>query len=165
MKRVFMRRPALSLLWLSLVVWGCDGQREVQVDEQAADLISLHWPASQPAPDSRMCAIVGTGEEIALDPNPIIGLEHIAEAYVASERDNFVTIRLTGPGRATLAESTARRIGDNLAVVVDDRVLAMPLIQSSLDVPEIALMPQQSREEVDDLAARINEAIAAQGRQ
>jgi hypothetical protein len=156
-----MLRPVCCALLASIVLGSCNGEGEARSNEEAAELISFHWPVDQPAPGVRICTLVGSGEEIALDPTPIIRLEHIAEAYVAREEDDFVTLRLTEPGRAKLAAATAERIGESLAIVVDDEVWALPLIRSSLDVPELPLMPQQNPAEAERFAARINAAIAA----
>jgi hypothetical protein len=154
-----MVRPVFYGL-LALIVWaGCNGQQEPPSNGAPAELISFHWPVDQPTPGVRICRIVGSGEEIALDPNPIVGMEHIAEAYLAREEDDFVTVRLTEAGRVRLAEATADRIGEHLAIVVDDEVWALPLIRSSLDVPELPLRPQQDPAAAARFAARINAVI------
>ena len=124
------------------------------------DYISFHWPAAQPRPDARTCVLLNTGEQIQLDPEKIIGTEHFARAFV-SEEDDFVTVELTDVGRELLARATAGRVGDRMAIVVADTIVAMPTINAPLDVPHIPLMPQRSVADAQRVARDLNEAIAA----
>lgn len=137
----------------------CSGQSKTPSSDRP-DYISFHWPAQQPRPDSRMCVLLGTGEEIALEPAKIIGTEHFVRAY-ASESDNFVTVQLTDTGRSLLAAATRGRTGDRLAIVVADTVVAMPTLNGELKVSEIPLMPQPSSAAAEEFAASLNAAIAA----
>jgi preprotein translocase subunit SecD len=126
-----------------------------------SDFISFHWPAQQPQPDARTCILLATGEEIALEPEKIIGTEHFMRAYV-SDSDDFVTVQLTKTGQTILAAATRGRAGNRLAIVVNDTVVAMPTLSGELNVSDIPLMPQPSVMAAEHFAASLNEAIAAQ---
>lgn len=140
---------------------GCDNRTADTVsDRQDYDIISFHWPAEQPDSTVRMCTIAATGEQIALKPEPVVGVSHFQRAYLANPADNFVTVQLTEAGRAALARATATRVGQRLAFVVNDTVVALPVINRALDVPELPLAPLASPAAAESVAARINLAIA-----
>lgn len=150
---------AVGILALAFIS-ACEANATRKLLGGAPDFISFHWPTEQPGPDVRMCVIAATGQQIALDPDPIIGVREFERAYLSSPDAKFVTVQLTPSGRKTLAEATSARIGQRLAIVVDDQVVALPVITQSLDIPELPLVPQMSSASADSLAKRINEAIS-----
>jgi preprotein translocase subunit SecD len=150
---------AVGLLALTFIS-ACDANATRTLRGGEHDLLSFHWPIEQPGPDVRMCVIAATGQQIALDRDPIIGVREFERAYLSTPDAHFVTVQLTPSGRTTLAEATSARIGQRLAIVVDDQVVALPVITQSLDVPELPLVPQMSAASADSLAKRINDAIS-----
>jgi preprotein translocase subunit SecD len=157
-----MKSLACALVVPVILTAACVDAHETEPSEASASLLSVHWPEEQPGPDSRFCVVRATGEEIALDPDPIITLEHVSRAYVEEDQEPIVNVELTETGRRVLASATADRIGDQIAIVFDDQIEAMPLIRASLDTPEIPLWPMGSRIQAEGLAERINAAIAVQ---
>ena len=155
----FMRGAVLAATVVLAGACGADPDTARAAAEP--EIFSLHWPAEQLATDVRMCVIAATGETIALDPDPIVGLAHVDSAYLADPADDFVTVRWTPHGRATLAAATAQRIGERLAIVIEDEVVELPVINQSLDIEALPLMPMQSSAAAEALAARIRDAAAA----
>jgi hypothetical protein len=157
-----MRKCLVMLFFVA----ACSGaESDVPVAERSADefdFISLHWPLDIPEPDARVCLILGTGEEIPLDPDPILGM---ADFEMARVRDQLpqVVVRLTQEGADRLGTITRENIGRRLALVVDDQVVALPLIRAEVTAGELDLMPVASSEEAERFADRINHALWSSG--
>jgi hypothetical protein len=155
------RRGLLAVVMLAVaLISACEASPGSILRGGEHDFISLHWPTEQPGADVRMCVIAATGQQIALDPDAIIGVREFERAYLSPPEANFVTVQLTPSGRKTLADATSARIGQRLAIVIDDQVVALPVIMRSLDIPELQLVQQMSTASADSLAKRINEAIS-----
>lgn len=152
-----MWRAAIAALMM-LTLTACPEDPTPKVEDRTFDFMSLHWPLEEPAPDARICEVLGTGDPVSLDPEPLLRLAHFDTARVAPGR-NFVTVSLTDRGAAQLADVTGANIGRQLAVVVDDQVLAMPTIRDRIDSGRLDLMPMESRAEAVRLAERINRAL------
>jgi hypothetical protein len=112
--KLLRRLRAASAIAASLAVAGvsaCGDDRDSSDAAADDEFIAFHWPASEPDPHVRMCKVFGTGEHIALHPEPIIGVQHFDSAYVADPQEPFVTVRLTADGRAVLDSATADQLG------------------------------------------------------
>lgn len=141
-----------------LLVGGCGGDGDVVGKPGDVDFIALHWVLDEPRRDARMCEVMGTDQRIPLDPEPVLSMSQFDTALVHGE-DRHVTVRLTEAGADTLAFVTRSSIGRRIAIVVDDQVAAMPLIQGEIRTSDLPLMPQVSREAAEGLASRINSTL------
>lgn len=152
-----MWRATIAALVL-VALTACAEDPTPQAEDRTFDFVSLHWPLEEPDPDARICQVLATGDSISLDPDPLLRLAHFDTARVAPGSD-FVTVTLTDRGAEQLADVTGANIGRQLAVVVDDQVLAMPTIRDEIDSGRLDLMPMESRQEAVRLAERINRAL------
>lgn len=125
------------------------------------DFLSFHWVADSELVDARICALPG-GQEIAVEPEPLLELEHVRSAGVVDEGDGtyHVRLHLDSAGSARLKEVTTEGVGRRLAIVIDGTVVSMPKILGAIDAEELPLMPS-TRQAADDLARRINDAASA----
>ena len=141
-----------------LVVSGCGADSDVAPEAPDTDFITLHWALEEPHPGARMCEVMGTGEKIPLDPEPVLPMSQFDTAWT-HPGDKHITVRLTEPGAETLSRVTRSSIGRRIAIVVDDQVAAMPVIQAEIKSAELQLMPQVSADAAEELASRINAAL------
>ena len=125
----------------------------------AFGFLSLHWEARGPSNSIRICELKSTGQEIPLEAETVLGLPHFASAQVVHEPTYSVTVRLTPEGRDRLRNLTAEHIGRRLAIVIDNDVVALPVVMRPIDAAELPLMPMADMRTAESLARRINEAI------
>lgn len=124
------------------VLLACELARDSGPPDAAPDFFSVHGVVEDPGPDARLCEILGTGDTIAVQPLPVVGLTHMDSARVRMDPRPFVTVFLTPEGSATLAEATRAKVGLRLAIGLDGRVVAMPLITTELRSNHLPPMPQ-----------------------
>lgn len=134
-------------------------EASTSASEGEADFISIHWPIDQPDVEARICIDYSTGAEIRVDPEPLISMRHFSAARVESGAVQPM-VRLTDVGAERLATLTEANIGRALAVVVDGRVMAQPVIRAAITSGVIELMPMRGPEEAEALVERINTVLA-----
>ena len=151
----------LAMLFLSV---GCTGRASQPsiVPPSAFDFLSLHWEAKGPSNNIRICELKSTGQEIPLDAESVLGLRHFASAQVTHQPEMStysVTVVLTPEGRERLKNATAEHVGRRLAIVIDNDVVALPVVMKPMDTAELPLMPTANAQLAGSLAERINTAI------
>lgn len=123
--------------------------------------ISLNW-------GTRQEAFAGASYRAlyALEAEPILTGEMLADAGPATRNPTYdiplVPIELTRPGGEIFERATARHIGDNMAIVLDDRVLTYAVIRDTLSRRiQIELGPGAQLEEARDLVIMLRSALPA----
>jgi hypothetical protein len=91
-------------------------------------------------------------------------LDQTAVKSAKAVRDNLgkpqINVRFTDAGRKRLAEVTRQSIHQRLAMVLDGRLYAAPVIQSEITGGEAVISGNFSDQEADTLAQKINDALA-----
>jgi preprotein translocase subunit SecD len=89
-----------------------------------------------------------------LDARPIITGEYLTDAKPANDpvEGNLVTFTLNAEGGRRFKNETARHLKDNMAVVLDDRVMTAPVIQGSIGRNGQITMGNGSLQDAQDLA-------------
>ncbi|HEX5580083.1 MAG TPA: protein translocase subunit SecD [Gemmatimonadaceae bacterium] len=110
----------------------------------------LHWGA-----DSLVIGGRGYRELWMLDARPIITGEYITDARPQQDpaSGNVVAFQLNTEGARRFRVETGRHIGDQMAIVLDDRVVTAPTIQSAIGRNGQITLGQGARlQEAQDLA-------------
>jgi hypothetical protein len=128
-----------------------------------ADFIHFQWEDCVPAPrNSPFTDPAGAGP-VALVDSVVLDMTGIDSAWVwraaQDTADHWdVVVRLSRTGAADFGATTATHVGRRLAVVVDQRVVLMPVVESPLHGPAL-IASGVARHEADSLAARVNQAV------
>jgi hypothetical protein len=112
---------------------------------------------------------------VYLNDDLILDVSHMTAAEVRASNElainelamgsgsHWVVVVLTLEGRERLRESTGANVGERLSAVVDGETVYEPIILNALDLKRIPLVEDLGLKEADELARRINEAIARDG--
>ncbi len=152
------RLPSGTLALSLLVSTGCGFQETADSPTGPDGRFSIHWLAEEPAPGVRICELYSTGEEIAVEPSPVLSSAHFDSATVEEEGGYVVAVWMTTEGQARLETATRENVGRRLAIVFDGRVHATPLIQAQIRSQSLPIS-ELSEAGARDLAAQINEAL------
>jgi preprotein translocase subunit SecD len=68
-----------------------------------------------------------------------------------------IDVSLNEPGAQILADTTAKHIGDQIAIVVDHVVLSAPVIASAIDVGELGITGDFTEASAKKLAKEIKQ--------
>jgi preprotein translocase subunit SecD len=126
------------------------------------EFLSVQWEADGASKNVRFCELIGTGQEIPLDPEILVGLSHIRSARVVREEGAptySVMVGLTSEGQSRLKDLSSQHIGRRLAIVLDDEVVGLATVMRPLDAGELPLMPTADESAARDLAERINDRL------
>ena len=99
----------------------------------AADLLEMRYalPMEQPG---AIKASWGT-EPLWLAPDIVINQRHVQEAKAAADENNqgswLVAVKLTAEGTKRFDDEAAKHQGDQLAILVNGKVVSAPVIQAS----------------------------------
>lgn len=155
-----MFRTVLLTVALGLAACGAEPRDAPEPPAGAEpELVSVHWPVSQPDPEARICIDYLTGEEIQVDPEPLLSLRHVREARVEPGSVQ-PALYLTDEGAERLAALTEANIGRALAVVIDGRVMAQPVIRAAITGGQMDFVPMRDAAEAEAMVHRINAALA-----
>jgi preprotein translocase subunit SecD len=93
-------------------------------------------------------------ELYVLDSRPIITGEYLVDARPNSTpiEGTIVEFQLNNEGGRRFKTETGRHIGDNMAIVLDDRVMTAPVIQGSIGTRGQITMGNNDLQEAQDLA-------------
>lgn len=153
----------IALLVTVVLFLGCtDAGRDPDQSTSRYDFLSLHWEATGSTNDARFCDLLGTGEKIPLESEVVLGIRHFAAAHATHDRArsvHSVDVELTPDGRRRLKEHSLENVGRRLAIVIDNDVVALPVVTRAIDKDTLDLMPIANARMAEDLAKRINAAI------
>lgn len=105
------------------------------------------------------------GQTLMLDvqKTPVLDLNDIESAEVVTEDTPSgqpqVRIMLTPQGRERLEEVSEQAIHKRLAIVIDGKVYAAPMIQAKLTSDYIPIGDVPTEEQAKDIAGKINAAV------
>lgn len=126
------------------------------------DHLSLHWVADGLVQDIRTFRWAGTGEPIELEAQAVLGMEHFTRAAVVRDpatSQYSVEVQTTTQGRRRLDDQTSRNVGRALAVVLGNRVMALPTVMAPLETGVVPLEGFQALEQADSVAELVNAGI------
>ncbi len=154
------RRTLVPEILISLLLlWGCGPNGTSDQLDQTGNGFSIHWVTDEPGSDFSMCEVRATGEEIAVEQPPLVTLFHFDSMSVEEDMGSFfVAAWMTEEGRGIVERLTGENIGRRLAIVLDDQVLAMPLIRRPLQLPSFPLFPTTA-DSARALAGRLSDAL------
>ncbi len=97
--------------------------------------LELRLAEGSPAPGLVPAAVYGQGKTVYLHPESQLSNSDIVRVEAVKTRIGkglILQIWLTRAGASRLKEATGRHIGDSLAALIDDVVLAVPVIQQPI---------------------------------
>lgn len=154
-----MNKLPLTLCAAALVhaISGCAAA--VHQSEQPEPFIRIRLAQEAEAPGSRRMEQVGSGQAYFIAAEDVITDEHIQTARAIETATGLnVNIRLTDEGTARLRETTARHMGERLALLVGSRLMSAPVIRAELGSPTatmgLTLPPDEARSVAAAIAAR-----------
>ena len=120
--------------------------------------IALSTNPPQARPGWKILYDMETGEPLLIDEAPVVTGADIATANQGFDsRDNSpsVDFRLTGRGAKRFGDITARHVNERFAIVLDERVMSAPNINSPIYGGNVQITGRFTLEEARDLAAII----------
>ena len=103
--------------------------------------------------------VAGDTQKFCLDQRSIVDETDVESAWVTNEQKEWVVVlTLTDEASKRLLEATQRNIGNRIAVVLNARLLVVPLIRGAFsnDIPLGPFTQQQAK----DIAAEFNRQAA-----
>jgi preprotein translocase subunit SecD len=118
-----------------------------------------------PGANSEMITNGASGDALQVDRTPL--LDHTAVRSVevtdnASSGQPEISIELSDEGKELFAAVTREHLNQRLAIVLDGHLYAAPVIRSEITEGKAQITGNFTREEAQQLAAKINEAIRYQ---
>ena len=99
--------------------------------------------------------------ELRVGKKTVIQMSDISEATAEdSIDDSYVNLKLNHKGATKLHTVSKNNTGEKLAIVVDGRVVSTPTIKQEISGENIHITGNFTKAQADDLAARINVAVA-----
>jgi preprotein translocase subunit SecD len=126
------------------------GPVDLRLPLELAPVVAASQPSVTVAPDPE-------GARLAL-AEPIVTITRLEHATVQhAEYDDSWTIlvRLTEPDARTFGDWTGEHIDQQLAIVVNGRVVSAPTIQAAITTGEVVIAGQFSEREANDLLAQL----------
>jgi len=136
--------PAAGLFTSNVAAGGIPGQYVVPIEAYDALASALNTPSVQAVIPPGKQLKWGSEELVAgsqryrelymLDAKPIITGEYLIDARPNSDPvdGNVVTFTLNNEGGRRFKNETAKHLKENMAIVLDDKVMTAPVIQSSI---------------------------------
>ena len=113
----------------------------VQVPAKPAVRVEFRRAESQPAKGLTEATVAGTTRKVYLHREPAVTNKDIANAQVTPGDRGRATVRLTftEKGKEKLAELTGGHLNKPVAVLVDGKVIAAPVVRAKISGGEAAL--------------------------
>ena len=124
---------------------------------------------SAPAADLEQMPYTGPDGQtlmLSLQKSAVLGIADVESASVAAPAapggDPEIRVWLTTEGRARFAEVSAQSIRQRVAVIIDGKVYAAPIVQARLAVAYLPVSVHVTEQRARELAAKINAAVKEQ---
>lgn len=157
----------MLLAWLSK---GCATGAEERAPER------ITWSKARPAPvrlefhvawDEPSASLRqvhdADGRPLYIDATPLLTEDDlIAAEALHSDQRSLVQVRFSSVGAARLQQCSASSIGKHLAILLDDKVIASPLIQSAITRDTALISGRFTRAEAERLASRLRGEAATE---
>jgi len=128
----------------------------------------LQWVSDEPADDTELLtnnAGGAGGETLRVQKAPLLDYTAISSATVSTNLSSGapqIDIELSDVGKALFAAVTRENINKRLAIVLDGNVFSAPVIRSEITDGKAQISGSYTEEELRELAAKINDAMAGQ---
>ena len=160
-----MRLPKCTLLLLLMVSFGTPG---VWAAGKPA-LFQIRRVENAPAADLEQMPYTSPDGQtlmLSVQKSAVLGIADVESASVAAGNapggDPEIRVWLTPQGRERFAEVTAQSVQQRVAVVIDGKVYAAPVIQARLTVQYLPVQVHVTDQRARELAAKINAAVKEQ---
>src|SRR5262245_59499656 len=127
-------KPFVNVLVASAVVLCLWGQAPALSADEPAVRLEFRRAETKPAKDLEETTIPKTGEKLYLHKAAEVKNEDIAEASIDEENkpDPLLKLKFTKQGQQKMEKLTKDHLDKPLAVLVDGKVVAAPIIRSTL---------------------------------
>jgi preprotein translocase subunit SecD len=150
-----MKKIAVIIL-SSLVLAGCH-------KPAASAVFQICLVVKNPSIDSVEMAVTNNDfiNTLQVQKTPLLDATSVESAYVTHDVPNrpWVGITFTAAGAKQFAEITRQHIGDQLAIVVDGKLLSAPIIRAEISDGKADIAGNFTEAEAKALAKRINDAV------
>jgi preprotein translocase subunit SecD len=119
--------------------------------------IEIREAESAPAKGLRQARVMNTEERIYLYPRPVITNSDIIEASARKNLygDNYgVEVILSSQGAQKMIRLSRARIGKQLAILIDGRVISVPIVISEIS-DKVAIVGSFTKEEAERIAQKL----------
>ncbi|MGA2853082.1 MAG: hypothetical protein ABSE90_02965 [Verrucomicrobiota bacterium] len=116
----------------------------------------------QPNNSPRQPEVLNVQKAVLLDRSDVKSAMVVVNdgTYGEGRGDVMISIKLTDAGTKRFAEVTRKNIGRRLAIVIDGRLYMAPRINSEIPGGEMAITGAFTKEEAENLAAKMNNSPA-----
>ena len=121
--------------------------------------VKMEFRLAQTTPGENLTEFVHipTGERFFVQRDVFLDESHVASArVVAADSQPTVELTLTPEGRAIFARETERHVSEHVAMLVDGRLIAAPIVRAPIASGRARLMGDLTQEEAERIARALN---------
>ncbi len=123
-------------------------------------VFGLHWVVECTAPGASYPLPVPGGPNLCLERMPVVNQSDVASAWL-DEATGIVRLNLRTSATEHLRERTTQRIGSRLAVVLDGKIVAAPVVMAPVDQAMVPGLSAEDARSVISVFTRGTQAKAA----
>jgi|1185.fasta_scaffold193396_1 hypothetical protein len=113
--------------------------------------------SSEPAELQGMLMVCGTDKTVYLLKDPIVtgGVTTATPKHIAGQKDWYLKLAFDQDATGTLSQAAQSMAGTELAIVLEDRVLSAPIVDSSMADGHVVITGDLDQAQATDLAQRV----------
>ena len=144
----------LGIGWLALWGTGCattgKAKKEVQVEFRLA--------YNQPKQGATLMVVPGIEKKVYVDPYPVLTRMDVASATVVEDPVGVgLEFIFTPVGSARLYEVTSKNVGNRLALFINGKLVAAPIIREPITAGRAVMFGKLDRKELERIAKALSQ--------
>ena len=133
-------------------------------EAQFKSTLQMRWVSNMPSAETEPLTLAGRGQSETLHVEKAVVLDQssllsVDVTHRSKPEDSRVMLKFTESGKQRFAQATREGKGRRLAIVIDGQVLSAPVINTEITDGNAEISGNLNYEELDDLAARLRQAI------
>jgi preprotein translocase subunit SecD len=134
-----------------------DSQLGPTVPKALLSAMQNHDCSAKPSELQGMLLVCGTDHTVYLLKDPIVdgGVATATPSHIAGQKDWYLKVGFDQQAAGTLADATRTMAGTELAIVLEDRVLSAPIVDSSMADGHVVITGDLDEAQATRLADRL----------
>ena len=135
-----------------------DSQLGPTVPKSVLSAMKAYDCSAKPSELQGMLMLCGPDQTVYLLKDPLVtgGVASAAPAHIGNQKDWYLRVQLDQPGTDTLSQATTTLAGTELALVLEDRVLSAPVIDSSMADGHLVVTGDLNQAQATKLAGQLS---------